>query len=112
MNNNDKLLAAISLCRKAGKLVKGFDAVQESVYRGKAVLVLLAADVSDGTAKRMGRTCEDLVDCLRMPLTQLELFCYDGYAWAIVCQHSFSERVKEALPQAKDPDAFYAEEQN
>ena len=73
MNNNDKLLAAISLCRKAGKLVKGFDAVQESVYSGKAGLVLLAADVSDGTAKRMGRTCEDLVDCLRMPLTQLEL---------------------------------------
>ena len=45
------------------------------------------------------------------PLTQLELFCYDGYAWAIVCQRSFSEKVKEALPMAKDPDAFYAETQ-
>ena len=41
----------------------------------------------------------------------LELFCYDGYAWAIVCQRSFSEKVKEALPMAKDPDAFYAETQ-
>ena len=62
MENKQKLLSAISLCRKAGKLVKGYDAVQESVYSGKAWLVLLAADVSDGTAKRMNRTCEELVE--------------------------------------------------
>lgn len=73
MENKQKLLSAISLCRKAGKLVKGYDAVQESVYSGKAWLVLLAADVSDGTAKRMKRTCEELVECLRMPLTQADL---------------------------------------
>ena len=51
----------------------GFDAVRESVMSGKAWLVLLAADVSDGTAKRMARTCEDITECRRMPLTQLEL---------------------------------------
>ena len=46
------------------------------------------------------------------PLTQLELFCYDGYAWVIICERGFSEKVKKALPQAKDPDAFYAETQS
>lgn len=73
MENKQKLLSAVSLCRKAGKLVMGFDAVHESVMSGKAWLVLLAADVSDGTAKRMARTCEDITECRRMPLTQLEL---------------------------------------
>ena len=69
MENKQKLLSAVSLCRKAGKLVMGFDAVRESVMSGKAWLVLLAADVSDGTAKRMARTCEDITECRRMPLT-------------------------------------------
>ncbi len=75
MEHKQKLLAALSLCRKAGKLVKGFDAVQESVFSGKAALVLLAQDVSEGTEKRMRRACQDFVDCVGMPLTQLELCC-------------------------------------
>ena len=48
--SEQKLFSALSLCRKAGKLVLGFDAVTDSVYGGKAVLVLLAADASDRTA--------------------------------------------------------------
>ena len=35
-----KAVFALSLCRKAGALVTGFDAVKESVYTGKAALVL------------------------------------------------------------------------
>lgn len=42
------------------------------------------------------------------PLTQLELLCYDGYAWVLICDQAFSKRVKEALPMAKNPEAFYA----
>ena len=34
-----KAVFALSLCRKAGALVTGFDAVKESVYKGKAALV-------------------------------------------------------------------------
>ena len=71
--NNQKLFAALSLCKKAGRLVLGFDAVMDSVYRGKARLVLLAGDVSEGTAKRVRRNCEDLVPCLQMPLAQADL---------------------------------------
>ena len=39
-----KAVFALSLCRKAGALVTGFDAVKESVYQGKAALVLCAQD--------------------------------------------------------------------
>lgn len=68
-----KLTFALSLCRKAGALVTGFDAVKDSALRGKAVLVLCAGDASDGTRRRVDDFCEDLVDVLHVPETQFEL---------------------------------------
>ena len=50
MADQNPMLGALGLCRKAGKLVMGFDAVAESVMKGKAVLVLTAQDVSPRTA--------------------------------------------------------------
>ncbi len=65
----DALYQALSLCRKAGKLIMGFDAVEEAVYKGKAWLVLTAADVSPKTVARMQRNAGDLVEIRAMPLT-------------------------------------------
>ena len=44
--NNDQhpLLGALGLCRKAGKLLHGYDRVQENALRGKVALVLLTSD--------------------------------------------------------------------
>ena len=36
----DGILFGLSLCRRAGALVTGFDAVKESVLKGRAKLVL------------------------------------------------------------------------
>lgn len=41
------------------------------------------------------------------PLTEMELVCYDGYAWIIVCKPEFSSKVLQALPQAKTEEEFY-----
>ena len=41
------------------------------------------------------------------PLTQLEILCYDGYAWVIICNSDFSETVKKKLPFAMTEDEFY-----
>ena len=41
------------------------------------------------------------------PLTQLELICYDGYAWVIVCNSELSERIRQDLPQACRAKDFY-----
>lgn len=73
MNESQRLLGALGMCRKAGKLVRGFDAVEESVMKGKAWLVLMAADLSPKTAARVQDFCEDLVPCVTMPLTQSDL---------------------------------------
>ena len=48
------ILFALSLCRKAGALVMGFDAVKDSVGKGKAQLVLCAGDLSEGTRPPRG----------------------------------------------------------
>ena len=70
----DKLLGALSLCRKAGKLVMGFDPVAESAAKGKAQLVLLAADLAEGSRKKALRFCDAAGLAPRaLPLTQQEL---------------------------------------
>lgn len=70
---NNKILYALSLCRKAGSLITGFDAVKESVNKGKAFIVLTAGDLSEKTKKRVDFFCENLIDVYVIPLTQFEL---------------------------------------
>ena len=41
------------------------------------------------------------------PQTQLELICYDGYAWVIICDSGLSERIRHDLPQARRGKDFY-----
>ncbi len=50
---NDRLLSFLGLCRKAGKLVIGFDPAKEAVETGKAFLVLVAKDISSNTLKKL-----------------------------------------------------------
>lgn len=41
------------------------------------------------------------------PLTQLEILCYDGYAWVIICKPEFSETVQQTLPKVQKSKDFY-----
>lgn len=56
----DKMLGALSLCKKAGALTVGFDAVCEKLDKGEAKTLFFAEDLSDKTKKRVlasaGRT--------------------------------------------------------
>ncbi len=72
-NPEQALYQALSLCRKAGQLTMGFDAVEEACVKGKAWLVLTASDASPKTVQRMKNAVGDLVDVLPMPLTQDQL---------------------------------------
>ncbi|MDR3348997.1 MAG: ribosomal L7Ae/L30e/S12e/Gadd45 family protein [Acidaminococcales bacterium] len=51
MTARDKLGFALGMAQKAGKLASGDMAVRFSVKSGKAVLLLLAADISDNARK-------------------------------------------------------------
>ena len=72
-NDQHPLLGALGLCRKAGKLLHGFDRVLENALRGKVDLVLLTADASERTVSNMKDACEGIVACEQMPLTSAEL---------------------------------------
>lgn len=69
----NKLLSALSLCRRARALTCGFDAVKEDVLRGRAVLVLTAADLSPKTRLRVERFCEEFAPLKTLPLAADEL---------------------------------------
>ena len=61
--NNDQhpLLGALGLCRKAGKLLHGYDRVQENALRGKVALVLLTSDASERTVSHMKDACDGML---------------------------------------------------
>jgi hypothetical protein len=40
------------------------------------------------------------------PLTELEIICYDGSDWVVICRPEFSERIQKCLPQAKRLENF------
>ena len=47
----NRLTASLTMCRKAGKLLLGFDAVKEAAQQGNVKLFLLASDASAKTEK-------------------------------------------------------------
>ena len=69
----NKLLFALSLAKKSGQLVVGFDAVKSAVIHGNAHIVLLANDLSEKTIKRVQYFCEDITDVYNTGLTQFEI---------------------------------------
>ena len=69
----NKLLFALSLAKKSGKLAMGFDAGKTAVIHGTAHIVLLAEDLSEKTVKRVNYFCEDLTEVHNTGLTQFEI---------------------------------------
>jgi ribosomal protein HS6-type (S12/L30/L7a) len=55
---NNKLLSFLGLCRRAGKMTIGNDAVIEEINNGKSCLVLLAGDASQRTAREAALEAE------------------------------------------------------
>ncbi len=54
---NDRILSLLGLCRRAGKVTVGNDAVREAVAKGKSKLVIAADDISENTKKEVSRVC-------------------------------------------------------
>ncbi|MEG1863321.1 MAG: ribosomal L7Ae/L30e/S12e/Gadd45 family protein [Oscillospiraceae bacterium] len=69
----NKLLFAISLAKKSGKLINGFDSVKAAVLDGSAHLVIITQDTSEKTIKRVKYFCEDIIDVHTTSLTQFEV---------------------------------------
>lgn len=70
----DRLLSTLGLCRKAGKLVMGFDAVVESMKLRQLPLVLLSEDLSPKTGKEiLFAAGEQEMDIITAPITMEDI---------------------------------------
>lgn len=49
----DKFLSLLGLMRRAGKLEIGFDAVKETLLKGKSKLIITTSDISPKTEKEI-----------------------------------------------------------
>lgn len=70
----NRLLSAIGLCKRAGKLVMGFDMAADTVVSGKACGIFLCRDLSPKSGKSISRICEEW-DCIpkTLPVTMDEI---------------------------------------
>jgi uncharacterized protein len=62
----DRVIGALSLARKAGQAVAGFEKVSASVKNGQCVLLVIARDAADNALKKMNAlaTGVDILECL------------------------------------------------
>lgn len=95
---NDKLLAALGLCRRAGKLAIGFDAAVAAVEKG-APLAVAASDAAERTRRNMARCCEGRTPLVELKRTQQEIEAAVGrrFAVAAVCDRQFARLIEENL---------------
>lgn len=77
----EKLMAALSMCRRAGALTQGSLAAERALSRG-APLALVSADASDRT-KKNARIWANGTRVLELPYTKAELEYSLGRGFAV-----------------------------
>ena len=97
---NDRLLSFLGICRRAGKLVVGNDPVKESIETDKALLVVIASDISQNTLKKIRPVIEESqVPCYYAVRTKDELSFSIGKTCAIlaVTDKGFAQKLTELI---------------
>ncbi len=97
---NDRLLSFMGICRRAGKIVIGNDPVKESVETDKALLILIASDISQNTLKKIKPVIEESkVPCFQIGRTKDEISFSLGKTCAIlaVTDKGFADKFMELI---------------
>lgn len=98
MENRDRLLGLLGLCRKAGKLVLGFDASVEEAKKGTAALLLTAADASEKTKKEtVFFSAGGPVETLPHTMAEMEPIFKRRVAVMAVLDSGFAKRMRELI---------------
>lgn len=101
---NSKLLPALGLSRKAGKLLYGFDAVAAAIRGGTARLVLTSNDLSPKSLKEIRMIAEKhKTELMEADITMDEISARIGHRAGIlaVCDSSLAGAVKIAAGHDK-----------
>lgn len=92
----NKLMDTVTFCKRAGKLVLGFDLVKQATAEGRAALVMLAKDISPKTQKEVEFFCKQYQAVLKqVPITLDEFWYLIGKRTGIVavCDTHFAEKL-------------------
>lgn len=95
----ERLGRMLSLARKAGKLVWGFDSVKARLDKD-TVLVMFASDLSEGSRRRLERLAtEKGVPCVDVGLSLDELWYYIGKRAGILAltDRGFAQKALELI---------------
>ena len=104
MNSQQKIINLLTICRRAGKAVIGFDAVCEAIKKKQAFCVMVASDISANTLKEISFLCNKYnVKLLSTSITKNEYSFYLRKQTAViaVCDGGFSKRFAE-LSESQD----------
>ncbi|MBR4022713.1 MAG: ribosomal L7Ae/L30e/S12e/Gadd45 family protein [Ruminococcus sp.] len=102
MSLNQKIINLLTICRRAGKTVIGFDAVCAEMKLNKVFCVLLAADVSPKTKKEIDFYCGKSGICAVItPINKEEYGKYLGKQAAViaVCDKGFADKFLSMISQ-------------
>ncbi len=103
MNCQQKIINLMTICRKAGKLIIGFDAAKNAVSDGSACCILISEDISDNTLKKIMNISGSIpVIKTGMKCSEAELYFNRKAAVAAVCDKGFARRFGELASQIKD----------
>jgi ribosomal protein L7Ae-like RNA K-turn-binding protein len=108
-----KLLSALGICKKAGKLAEGFDPVAELAQSGKACLILTAGDLSPKSEKEVARIARGArVEHRRIDMTMDEIWSGLGRRAGIlaVADEGLAGMVRRTLPGGASSDRANEEE--
>ncbi len=120
MNSQQKVINLLTMCRKAGRLILGFDAVKEAIYDKHVSSVIVSSDISPKTLKEVRFVCRNS----RIDVIRLEMDSYDLYdavrkkvVVAAISDYGFSEKLKTlggvtklgAPRKSKDPNGNNSE---
>ncbi|MDE6034472.1 MAG: ribosomal L7Ae/L30e/S12e/Gadd45 family protein [Ruminococcus sp.] len=92
--NSQKTADLLTICIKAGKVVKGFDSACEAVRNGMTYCILIASDTSEKTVKEIEFVCKKKsVPVLNTGLSKEEIGRLCGKVTAIiaVCDRGFAD---------------------
>lgn len=93
-----KIINLLTICIKAGKTIKGFDSVCDTLKEGLASCVMTASDASEKTVKETAFMCDKYnVDLLKTDLSKEEISGFVGKQTAVIaiCDKGFAEQFKK-----------------
>lgn len=106
MSSQQKIINLLTICIKAGKVVKGYDSVCGEIKKGSVSCVMTAADISPKSLKETAFICgKSGVKLLKTSLTKETIGLISGKQAAViaVCDPGFARKFVQLSMENSQP---------